>query len=116
MKHLIDKIQLYNRENNSHRFPNPDGTFFVHYINIHTLYGDRRCPVWDNSEHWPLNNNFIFVPAIIQHFFGEIDEWGNDIYVGDVMVLEVSTSNIILQKTIWENAKYFDKHKNFLDK
>jgi len=108
MKKFIDKIRLYNKQGNVFRYPNENGRFFVHYIDVEVFGKKGRYPVWDNNEVWEKNNNFIFVPAIVQHYLGQKDKNGNEVYFGNVMVLEINHSGKILEHTIWENAKFFE--------
>ena len=109
MKRFIDKIRLYNQQDNIYMYPDESGHFYVHHVDMKDIHGClRRYSVWDNHEVWDDNNHFVFVPAIIQHSLGRKDEDGNDIYTGSVMVLEISHGREASQHTIWENAKFFE--------
>ena len=93
MQH-IDKIRLYSKFNKDYRYPDATGHFYIHRVGH--LY------IWDTMEFWQSPFLFSFVPAVVQHWFGELDADGNEIYVGNLTVMEIA--NCLYQKTIWNQA------------
>ena len=93
MKHT-DKIRLFNQNENTYLYPDLTGHFYVHHVG--------SMIVWDNVEIWKAPYLFSFVPAVIQHCFGNLDKFGKDIYTGKLTIMEIS--NILLQHTVWDAA------------
>jgi hypothetical protein len=93
MKH-INKVRLFNQCDNTYRYPDETGHFYVHHVG--------SMIVWDNNEIWQSPYLFSFVPSAIQRCFGKVDKNGQEIYVGKLMVMEVSS--VLFQHTIWEAA------------
>lgn len=94
IKH-IDKIRLFNRVSHMTVYPDNSGHFYIHRIN--------SIVVLDNVEIWPKNNHYSFCKGILQHCFGDTDENGQDIYIGDLGIWEIEKPDI-LQHTVWKRA------------
>ena len=94
IKH-IDKIRLFNRVSHTTVYPDNSGHFYIHRIN--------SIVVFDNVEIWPKNNHYSFCKGILQHCFGDTDENGQDIYIGDLGIWEIEKPDI-LQHTVWKRA------------
>lgn len=88
------KIRLFNEEENRYRYPDGTGRFYVHHVD--------QMIVWDNIKDWGEPHLFSFAPATIQYFFGKYDKFGQEIYVGKLKIMEVSS--FLFQHDIWVAA------------
>jgi hypothetical protein len=91
----IKKIRLFSEQDQSYRYPDSSGHFYVHHVN--------NMIIWDNNKIWIPPWDFNFVPAVVQQFFGEYDDKGQELYQGDIMVWEISCT-YLLQHTIWVSS------------
>jgi len=91
MIHHLNKIRLFNPTSNLYRYPDQTGHFYVHHVG--------KLLVWDNVDVWRYPYEFKYVTATIQHFLGKIDGKGQEVWEGNISILEIS--NLSLERTLW---------------
>jgi len=98
MKH-IHKIRIFNKVEQTFRYPDESGYFYPHHID--------ELLVLDNNPTWNYPYDFVFVPAVVQQCTGKKDDFGEDLYEGDLPVFEIS--HIKLQHLVWIKALCYDE-------
>ena len=95
----MNKIRLHNVNENTFLYPNETGHFYVHHVG--------GLIVWDADEIWESSETYTFVPAYVEHCDGKYDTNGDEIYIGDLIVFEVS--QLRSQHFVWEKALNFKR-------
>lgn len=91
----IHKIRIFNKAENTFRYPDRSGHFYVHRVN--------GLLVFDNNLIWPEHHDFTFVWGVLQHCVtNRCDECGEENYEGDLPVMEISHK--LYQHTLWLRA------------
>ena len=93
MKHIY-KVRIFNQTELTFRYPDSTGHFYVHRVD--------NLLVFDNNLVWNNPEKFIFVPAILQQYYGMQDKYGNELYEGDIPVYEILHK--LIQHEIWLNS------------
>jgi len=73
-------------------YPDETGHFYIHHVG--------NIIVWDTNEIWRPPYLFSFIPAIVQCCFGKIDKNGQEIFTGNVQIMEISP--VLFQCSIWQ--------------
>jgi hypothetical protein len=98
MKHIY-KVRIFNSYDNSFRYPDQTGHFYIH--KVHGL------AVWDNNRIWQEPFFFHFAPAIVQQFVGHYDLLGHEIYEGCIPIFEIA--HFMNLHTLWLSAMALSK-------